>query len=119
VRRFHGEPGPRGAERRFEGHDKVAWDIGPWQEGGPVPVRELVVLTRPGGDRPERRRLSTAEAVRALAGHTAWLRDPAEGAERLFGPTVAFAGRVPVVRTRLPRQDAWVEQLQELLEEAH
>jgi hypothetical protein len=116
VRRAHGEPGPSGAGQRFDGADKTAWDIAPWQEGGAVPVEQVVFLGPPGGDEPERRPLSAPEAVRELAGHTAWLRDPADGPQELFGLAVAFAGQVSTARLRLPRDPAWLDRLRAVLD---
>jgi hypothetical protein len=116
VRRAYGEPGPAGAGLRFNTPDKAAWDLAPWQGTGPVPVAQLVFLESPGGDTPRRERLAQPHAVRDLAQHAAWLRDPTEAPRRLFGLALAFTKHVRCDRLRLPRRTSWLDELPDVLD---
>jgi hypothetical protein len=115
VRRAYGEPGPAGAPLRFETPDKAAWDLEPWQPLGPVPIDRLVFLDPPGGDSPCRSPLSQPEAVRDLAGHAAWLGDPAEAPGHLFRLALALTKQVRCEHLRLPRSSSWLEGLPDVL----
>jgi len=115
VRRAYGEGGPNGAALRFETPDKEAWDLERWQPLGPVPVERLVFLDPPGGDSPQWTPLRQPEAVRDLAGHAAWLGDPADVAGRLFPLALAFTKGVQCDHLRLPRSSAWLDGLPEVL----
>lgn len=115
VRKAYGEPGPVGATLRFETPDKAAWDLEPWQPLGPLSVARLVFLDPPGGDSPQWRPLSQPEAVRDLAGHAAWLADPADASRRLFPLALELTKHVEAVHLRLPRSNSWLEGLPDVL----
>ena len=115
VRKAHGEPGPAGAALRFDTPDKAAWDLAPSHAAGPVAVSRLVILDPAGGDAPRWEQLSPAQAVRDLAQHAAWLRDPTEAPRHLFGLALALTKRVPVAHLRFPRNPAWLDDVPELL----
>jgi hypothetical protein len=115
VRRRRSEPGPDGATARFESPDKTAWDIAPVMAGAPTPVSTVVLLEPPGGDAPRWEPLSQPDAVRAIAQHAMWLRDPADAPERLFRLALQLTRRVECARLRLPRRERWLEDLPEIL----
>jgi hypothetical protein len=115
VRRAYGEPGPAGASLRFDTPDKAAWDLAPWQAPGPVPVARLVFLDPPGGNGPRWESVSQPAAVRDLARHAAWLRDPTEAPRHLFGLALALTKHVRCDHLRLPRDQAWLDDLPEVL----
>jgi hypothetical protein len=117
VRRAHGEPGPAGAGVRFETPDKTAWDIAARQHSAPVPVTRLVLLDPPGGDTPRWQVLSQPEAIKALATHAVWLRDPEDSGRELFGLAATVTSHVTAARLRLPRRASWLEELPAVLQQ--
>jgi hypothetical protein len=118
VRRSHGEAGPKGADVRFETPDKTAWDIARVQHDAPVPMTRLVFLDPPGGDAPRWQTLSQPEAIKALATHAVWLRDPEEAGRELFGLSATVTSHVTAARLRLPRRTSWLEELPAVLQSA-
>jgi hypothetical protein len=115
VRRAYGEPGPVGAALRFDTPDKAAWDLEPSLVRGPVRVAHLVFLDPPGGDTPRWQPLGQPQAVRDLAAHAAWLRDPSEAPRHLFGLALGLTKRVPSSHLRIPHSPAWLDGVPDLL----
>jgi hypothetical protein len=115
VRRAYGEPGPAGADLCFDTPDKAAWDVRSSLATGPVPVERLIFLDPPGGAAPRWEPLSQPQAVRDLAGHAAWLRDPTEAPRHLFGLALTFTGKVRCDHLRLPHSRLWLDDLPDVL----
>jgi hypothetical protein len=100
--------GPAGSAVRFRTADKTAWDIGPWQVDGPVPVRRVVFM-EPAGTPAVWKRLDRGTAVGRLATSTVWLEDPPRRAAATFDRCVGLAGGVAAAELRVPVSDDWVE----------
>lgn len=109
VRRRRGEPGPEGAEVRFETPDKTAWDIAGRQAPGPLPLARIVGLEAPGGSTPSVTSLGRAEALSRLASHTVWLGEPARREVALFDAVASVSGAVPFASLRLPFSSSWLD----------
>jgi hypothetical protein len=118
VRVAHGEPGPAAATRAFESEDKTAWDTSAIHAAAPVDLARVVVLDAPGGGAPVIELLARAEALRAIARHAVWLQEPADRGRRLFPPVATVVAQVPVVRVRLPHDDAWRESIPDVVKAA-
>jgi hypothetical protein len=117
VRRHHGLPGPDGAASRFDAPDKTAWDTEPWRVSEPVPVGEIVIMDKAGGERSVEE-LSPPDAVRLLARHAQWFGDPDGRGRALFDRVADIALRVPARQARLARRDDWVDDLLEIVRPA-
>jgi hypothetical protein len=109
------QPGPVGSDVAFDAVHKTAWDIGAAQTRAAVSVTQLVLLEPPGGDAPSFEPVPIAVAIREFAHHAVWLGEADERGQRLFGPTAELTSKVPTSRLRLPRSDAWLTGVPEIL----
>lgn len=118
VRLLAGEDGPRASQRLFESGEKHAWDLAGVQPDQAVPVKRIVILDPPNGDRPRCDTIPTGDAIAALGQNAVWLDAPEVGATKLFGRVAQVATRVPTLRVRVPRGDDWMHALPDLIADA-
>lgn len=104
VRVRPNEPGPQGAAVLAGGRLKTAWFVGGQQTAAPVPIRQLVLLSR--GAEPRSRRQTAGEAIASVGPHAVWLLDHDAKGPQLF-PLLARLSQVPVVELQLREEQAW------------